>query len=155
MYYNTLMSWSIAYLVKSFSSPLPWTVDNENSLWNSKYFHEDLLERSNEIGEVGEVVPLMLLCQIAAYVLIFFTIFKGVKSSGKVVYVTALLPYVLLTFLFVKGLSLSGASSGLHYLFVPDWSKIATVKIWRDAISQIMYSSGVAFGPLMFYGACR
>jgi SNF family Na+-dependent transporter len=38
------------------------------------------------------------------------------------VYVTCLLPYLILTILFIRGLTLEGSGKGLADLFTPDWS---------------------------------
>ncbi len=40
---------------------------------------------------------------------------QGVKSSGKVVWLTATMPYVVLTILLMRGLMLEGAASGIHF----------------------------------------
>ena len=45
----------------------------------------------------------------------YFSLFKGVKSSGKVIWVTATMPYVVLTILLVRGLMLEGAADGIRY----------------------------------------
>ena len=90
-----------------------------------------------------------------AYVIVYFSIWKGIESTGKVVYVAALLPYLLLVILLLRGLSLEGSGKGLRYLFVPKWEKLKTFAVWRDGINQILFSSGIAFGPLVFYGSCR
>ena len=37
------------------------------------------------------------------------------KSSGKVVWLTATMPYVVLTILLMRGLMLEGAASGIHF----------------------------------------
>lgn len=39
--------------------------------------------------------------------------------SSKAVYVTATFPYLVLTIFLVRGLTLPGATDGLHYLFTP------------------------------------
>jgi hypothetical protein len=43
------------------------------------------------------------------------TLLQGVKSSGKVVWLTATMPYVVLTILLMRGLMLEGAASGIHF----------------------------------------
>jgi SNF family Na+-dependent transporter len=87
--------------------------------------------------------------------MIYFSTWKGLKSSSVVAYVTVPLPYIMLTILLIKGVSLPGASIGLKFLFYPDWSKLGNLKVWEDAFVQIAYSSGIAFGPLMLYGSAR
>jgi SNF family Na+-dependent transporter len=40
------------------------------------------------------------------------------------------MPYVILTILLIKGLTLEGSGNGLKYLIKPDLSKIGDIKIW-------------------------
>jgi SNF family Na+-dependent transporter len=90
-----------------------------------------------------------------SYVLIYFSAWKGVKSTGKMVWVTCTLPYVILTILLIKGLTLEGSGAGLRYLVIPDWKKVGNIDVWQSAAIQILFSSGVAFGPLIYYGGAR
>ena len=66
----------------------------------------------------------MLLCLIFAWVITFLIIMKGIQSSGKVVYFTALFPYVVMTIFFIRGLTLKGAGAGLAHMFLPMISKM-------------------------------
>ena len=65
-----------------------------------------MLEQTDSIDEAGGLVPLMVLGLFVSYILVYFSIWKGVESTGKVVYVTALLPYLLLFIMLVRGLTL-------------------------------------------------
>jgi SNF family Na+-dependent transporter len=69
----------------------------------------------------------MAFCLFLSYFIVYFASWKGLKSTGAIVYVTAPLPYLLLTILLIKGLTLEGSGSGLIYLFVPDWSKLESL----------------------------
>ena len=64
---------------------------------------------------------------------IMFSIFSlGIASSGKVVYFTALFPYLVLTIFFFRGITLKGASEGLIHMFTPKVGSMFMVKlIWR------------------------
>lgn len=170
------MAWSIAYLFESFITPLPWvkrsfvgrpddyhprTHDADSvkntatSFFNKDFFAKTMLKETDSIDDAGGLVPLIVLSLFVAYILIYFTIWKGVESSGKVVYFTALFPYILLFVMLIRGLTLEGAGTGLYYLFNPDFSKLGNVKVWRDGVNQVIFSSGIAFGPLVFYSSCR
>ena len=81
-------------------------------------------------------------CNLVAWVLIFFCLFKGVQSSGKVVYFTATFPYVVLIILVIFGATLDGASDGIEFYLKPDTSKLADGKVWAAAATQIFYSLG-------------
>lgn len=74
---------------------------------------------------------------------------NGVKTSGKIVVFTSLMPYALFMILAVRGLFLDGAMSGLKYLLVPDFSKLFAVEIWIDAIVQVFFQMTIAIGGIM------
>jgi len=182
IYYILLMAWSFSYFFDSFKSPLPWTVKtddqkkaeaaaikaakasgdakkiaaaNKGSLWNPDYFHKTTLNKSANIQETGPLQGWLVFCLFLSYFVVYFSAWKGVKSTGKMVWVTCTAPYVILTILLIRGLTLEGMEIGLAFLFRPEWSKIATINVWQAAAVQILFSSGVSFGPLMYYGSAR
>jgi len=171
IYYITLMAWSFSFFFDSFTSPLPWInanaenyvavvnadgeTDAADNLWNAAYFYDDTLQRSAGAHEPGKMVGPLVGCLFLAYVFTYFSVWKGLKSTGKMVYVSCLLPYVILTILFIKGLTLEGAGSGLEALFEADWSYLWKLGVWKSAATQILFSSGVSYGPLMYYGTAR
>lgn len=74
---------------------------------------------------------------------------NGVKTSGKIVVVTSLLPYAFFIILAIRGLFLSGAWDGIRFLLVPDFSKLLAIEIWIDAIVQVFYQLTIAVGGIM------
>jgi len=50
-------------------------------------------------------------------------------AMSQVVYVTAVVPYVVLIILLIWNAQLEGAWLGLKFYLVPDWSKLGTAKV--------------------------
>ncbi|XP_034980077.2 sodium- and chloride-dependent glycine transporter 1 isoform X1 [Zootoca vivipara] len=116
---------------------------------SEEYWRRYVLKLSDDIGNLGEVRLPLLGCLGVSWVVVFLCLIRGVKSSGKVVYFTATFPYVVLTILFVRGITLEGAVTGIMYYLTPQWDKILDAKVWGDAASQIFYSLGCAWGGLI------
>jgi len=176
IYYVTLMAWSFSLFFDSWKSPFPWVMSKEelaakqklidanptkykgisaSNIWNPDYFYVKTLNRSANIDETGTLNGHLVFCMFLSYFLIYFSAWKGVKSTGKMVWVTCTMPYVILTILLIKGLTLEGSGAGLKYLVIPDFKKIGDIEVWKAAGIQILFSSGVAFGPLIYYGGSR
>lgn len=62
-------------------------------------------------------------------------------------------PYVILTILAIKALSLEGAMDGLKFLVTPDWERLKLSECWIDGGTQIFYSYGVGIGALLALGS--
>ncbi|TRY61820.1 hypothetical protein TCAL_04386 [Tigriopus californicus] len=175
-YYNVIIGWAILYLGNSFSSKLPWTgCDND---WNTEfcrescenitdiscnltrspakeYFNRGVLRLQGSTGIFDPGPPNMTLvgCIMIVYSMLYISLFKGVKSSGKVVWVTATMPYILLTILLLRGITLPGAIDGIIYYLVPDLKALADPSVWIDAAVQIFYSVGAGFGVHLAYAS--
>lgn len=115
------------------------------------FYRRQVLEqhRSDGLNALGPVKPALALCVFGVFVLVYFSLWKGVRSAGKVVWVTALAPYVVLLILLVRGITLPGADEGIRYYLTPEWHKLKNSKVWIDAASQIFFSLGPGFGTLL------
>ena len=71
----------------------------------------------------------------------------------QVVYFTATFPYVILIALLVRGVTLPGATIGLEKLFIPDFTRLQDIQVWKDAASQMFFSLGISWGGLMMFGS--
>ena len=107
------------------------------------------LHESDGFNDLGGISLKLAICLLLAWVVIFFCLMKGIKSSGKVVYFTATFPYVILVAFLIRGLTLEGHEKGIEFYMTPDWEKLKDAKVWGDAATQIFYSLGVAFGGLL------
>ena len=47
----------------------------------------------------------------------------------KVIWVTAIFPYIVLIVLLIRGLTLEGASQGIAYYLTPQWHKLLHINV--------------------------
>lgn len=55
----------------------------------------------------------------------------------QVVYFTATFPYVVLTILFIRGITLDGAINGIKYYLTPQWQKVLDAKVFTHINRQM------------------
>ncbi|XP_070778227.1 sodium-dependent neutral amino acid transporter B(0)AT1-like [Enoplosus armatus] len=165
LYYNTLIAWIMWYLFNSFQSPLPWTQcplnDNgtgyvpecQRSSSVDYYFYRVTLNSSASIAESGGIHWPIVVCLLAAWTVVAICCIRGISTSGKAVYVTAILPYIVLAIFLIRGLTLKGALSGIKFLFTPDVDELMNPTTWLDAGAQVFYSFGLAWGGLISFSS--
>jgi len=119
----------------------------------SVFWQMEVLQQSSGMDELGGFNPGLLLSFTIAWLLVYFVVFKGIASSGKVVYVTATLPYFCLVIFFIRAITLPGADMGVRFFATPDFSKIANGEVWLRAAVQIFYSLGPGFGSLITFAS--
>ncbi|CAL8379646.1 unnamed protein product [Boreogadus saida] len=124
------------------------TTANITTSSTEQYWDQVVLQRSSGLGETGSMVWQLALCLLLSSIIIAAVLLKGIKSSGKVVYFTATFPYVVLTILLIRGLTLEGAKDGIDFYIgsKSNLTKLAEIEVWRDAATQIFYSLSVGFG---------
>lgn len=116
---------------------------------SDEFWTNRVLQLTDGIETPGSIQWELFGCLLLAWVCVFLCLCRGIKSSGRVVYVTATFPYVVLMIFFVRGITLPGAWIGLEKYFVPDMKKLMTMQVWSQAASQIFYSIGAAWGALI------
>ena len=119
-----------------------------------QYFKRGVLKSKDDISDgIGMPDLELTACLAACWVLLFFTLWKGVASSGKVAYFTAIFPYVILITLLVRGLTLDGAIEGIMFYITPKWSELLNPKVWYAAVTQSFFSLATGFGALTTYSS--
>ncbi|XP_076464972.1 sodium- and chloride-dependent neutral and basic amino acid transporter B(0+)-like isoform X2 [Babylonia areolata] len=101
------------------------------------------------LDNMGPVKWELVLCYLAGWIFVCLTLSKGVKSSGKVVYVTATFPYLVLIILLIRGVLLDGYYKGIDFYISPDLSILKNAKVWKEAANQIFFSLSASWGGLI------
>uniref|UniRef100_A0AC35U5B4 Transporter n=1 Tax=Rhabditophanes sp. KR3021 TaxID=114890 RepID=A0AC35U5B4_9BILA len=134
-----------------------WTVCSEADLHTispvKEYWDNEVLGISKGIEHPGGLRLDLALYLFIAWAICYLCIFKGVKWTGKVVYLTASFPYIMLFFLLIRGLTLEGASLGLEFYLKPNFTKLLESKVWVEAVTQVFFSYGLGLGALVALGS--
>ncbi|KAJ7375373.1 hypothetical protein OS493_002129 [Desmophyllum pertusum] len=163
VYYNVIMAWSLYYFYQAFKKDIPWVgchhpwntpdcyvynASNQNASGVSPVENtlEEVLRITSGIDEPGPLNGPITISLLVAWILVYFCIWKGVRTTGKVVYVTATAPYFILVILFFRGITLPGAKDGLIFYLVPSWERLGDPKVWIDAAAQVLYSLTMGMG---------
>ncbi|XP_072177030.1 sodium- and chloride-dependent neutral and basic amino acid transporter B(0+)-like [Diadema setosum] len=125
----------------------------QRKLPSEEYWRNELLQESSGIEETGGVVWQIALCNLFVWIVIFFIVARGIKISGKVAYFTALFPYIMLTALLIRALTLDGSGDGVRFFVNPRWQEILKPKPWKDAALQVFFSSGAGMGSMTTLGS--
>ncbi|XP_074520753.1 sodium- and chloride-dependent GABA transporter 2-like isoform X1 [Halichoeres trimaculatus] len=178
VYYIVILAWALFYLGYSFQAELPWS--HCNNTWNTEscflfdhrnqsanesslpenatspvmeFWEREVLRLSSSLDELGPVSWKLALCLAIVWLICYFCVWKGVKSTGKVVYLTATFPYAMLFVLLVRGATLPGAAQGIIYYLKPNHTRLADPQVWMDAGTQIFFSYGICLGSLTALGS--
>ncbi|XP_062402174.1 sodium- and chloride-dependent GABA transporter 2-like isoform X2 [Sardina pilchardus] len=176
IYYVIILAWAFFYLFSSFTPELPWAScqnpwNTENCMEFDKtrglnltifenatspvkeFWERRVLNITDNVYEMGSMRWELVLCLLLSWIICYFCVWKGVKSTGKVVYFTATFPYVMLVVLLVRGLTLPGAADGIKFYLYPDPARLADPQVWMDAGTQIFYSYAICIGCLTALGS--
>uniref|UniRef100_K1QK81 Sodium-and chloride-dependent GABA transporter 2 n=1 Tax=Magallana gigas TaxID=29159 RepID=K1QK81_MAGGI len=132
-------AWSICPLFQGILSNLMiikgFAFDRTNKVLNIS----DGIEPEN----MGEIKWDLALTLLFAWVVVYCCICKGIKSSGKVMYITATSPYLFMLALLIRNCLLPGARTGILFYLTPDWSRLNDL--------EVMYVT--ATSPYLFMAA--
>ncbi|KRY18130.1 Sodium- and chloride-dependent GABA transporter 2 [Trichinella patagoniensis] len=110
--------------------------------------NREVLQISDGIDNIGTLNGNLSICLLAAWVMVFAILIRGIKSAGKVIYVLATVPYILLLVLLIRGLLLTNSMKGIEFFLIPDFSRLTSSEVWGDAAIQVFFSMSIGAGGL-------
>lgn len=175
-YYCALMALTLYYLAASFQAELPWSIcrpewqgfcidaasnglvpDTQNVTVRSSaelYFRKVVLQEYESIESgIGAPSWQLSICLFLSWASIFGVLCRGVKSTGKAAYFLAIFPYVIMTALLIRAVTLDGAINGILFFVTPKWDALWKPTVWYAAITQCFFSLSVCFGPIISYSS--
>ncbi|KAG1660677.1 Sodium- and chloride-dependent glycine transporter 2 [Nymphon striatum] len=123
--------------------------DNMRVSPEEEYLDIFVLNKTDGIDETGGLQWKLVICIVVTWIVVALCCVKGIKSSGKVVYITAAFSYSVLIILLIRGLTLDGAMDGIKHLLTPKWEELQDSGIWQEAAVQVFYSITIACGGLI------
>ncbi|WP_128692785.1 sodium-dependent transporter [Methanoculleus taiwanensis] len=142
-YYSVIMAWGVNYI--GFAATLAWGSDPEG------FFYATFLCLSPDIFTPGGMNWPVVLGAVISWIAVYISIFRGIRSVEKVVWLTVLLPWVFLIVMVVRGVTLPGAIDGLAYYLTPDFAALTRPGVWVAAFGQIFYSLSIGMGIMIAY----
>jgi len=138
-FYSVIGGWTIGYVVETLKGSL------------------STIQSPAEAGELFGSLSGSAFWSIGYHTLFFaatmFIVMRGVQEgieqASKIMMPLLL---VLLIVLMVKGLTLDGASKGLAFLWVPDWSKINGQAV-LIALGHAFFTLSLGMGAMLTYGS--
>lgn len=132
-YYNVIVAWTVVYVIVSFKDPLPWSTSipdadfdcDVKSISRAEQFYKidvirivdkDTCDPWKDGDDTVFSVPALMAC-LAVWVIIFLCVFKGVKSSSYIVWLTVPLPVVFVFIMIINGATLDGSDDGVERYF--------------------------------------
>jgi len=119
-----------------------------NDFWENR-----VLGMTDSIHEQGSMRWELVGCLGLAWLACWLSICRGVRSSGKVAWITAIYPYIILTALLIRAITLPGAIDGIIFYLKPDFNKLLETEVWIDAGTQIFFSYAIGLGALTALGS--
>jgi len=128
-YYSTIAGWTVGYIF--------------TSLFSIKTSFSEFIANPNYVIPLGAFVILITASIVLGGVA------GGIEKATKI-----LMPmlFVLLIVVIFRSVTLPGASKGLEYYLIPNFSKI-NARVVLAALSQAFFSLGVGWGMMITYGS--
>ncbi len=148
VYYVAIIGYSLAYAYFGLSQA--WGAD----LGSSESFFYGYLGITGGQFQLGGIQMGVLIPVVLAWIIIYAALAGGVKKGiekANKIFMPVL--FILVVIMAIRGVTLEGASTGLNYLFEPDFSRIFDYKVWVAAYGQIFFSLSICFAIMIAYSS--
>lgn len=154
LYYNVIVGYALFYFVNSFADPMPWTKADHDCpstgimspvtyFWSNFLGYTDKDNECQTFEASGEsfVSGSVLVCTLVTWLLVFLSLFKGIRPLSIIVYPTFLIPAVMVVVFMIYGCTLDNAQEGFDMYLkgedsdIPPEDALEKADIWINAVA--------------------
>lgn len=144
-YYSVIMAWSFDYIWHSIK--LSWGTNAKD------FFYHQFLQKSSGPGILGSLRWPIVIGLFITWLWSFQYLRHGTKGIGKEIYITVILPWLILIVMVIRGITLPGAINGLNYYLAPNFKALLSPSPWLAAYGQVFFSLSLGMGTLIIYSS--
>ncbi|XP_046350170.2 sodium- and chloride-dependent glycine transporter 1-like [Haliotis rufescens] len=114
-----------------------------------EFWRFQVLQITDGLETIGTIRLPLLVCLAFTCSLIFLCVFRGIKVTGKLVYVTVAIPCILVTIFLIRGCLLPGSADGIYFYIVPNFEILSRPQVWIEGCNFALYSLGLGMGSIV------
>ncbi|XP_048241830.1 sodium- and chloride-dependent creatine transporter 1-like [Haliotis rufescens] len=114
-----------------------------------EFWRFQVLQITDGLETIGTIRLPLLICLAFTCSLIFLCVFRGIKVTGKLVYVTVAIPCILVTIFLIRGCLLPGSADGIYFYIVPNFEILSRPQVWIEGCNFALYSLGLGMGSIV------
>ncbi|XP_046573584.1 sodium- and chloride-dependent glycine transporter 2-like [Haliotis rubra] len=105
------------------------------------------------IGQFSQSGPIKVWNMCPAFKVVLVDAVVGGQDDVLVgdilVYITVILPYILILVFLIRGCLLPGSADGIYYFIFPKFDKLTDPKVWIHSCRYALFSMGIAMGCII------
>ncbi|XP_067648993.1 sodium- and chloride-dependent glycine transporter 1-like [Haliotis asinina] len=124
-------------------------LDGDRRTAAEEFWRFHVLDTSDGLEHLGNIQWPLAGCLAVTNVILFLWVAQGIKVSGKLVYITVTIPYILIAVFLIRGCLLPGSLQGMYYYIYPDFEMLLKPRVWIEACGYALFSLGVSTGCII------
>lgn len=143
-FYTVLTGYSVAYTYFAGANLIPTDT--------ATFFKYTFLQDSGSLTTFGGVSWVILTVTVLCAIFSWLVLTRNIRSGIEKV-CTIFMPILMLLILFfaIVVCFLPGAAEGFKYYLIPDFSKLADGRLWRDVFGHVFFSFSLGLGIITAY----
>ncbi|CAI4232465.1 unnamed protein product [Auanema sp. JU1783] len=179
IYLNIYVAWGLHFMLQSiravFSGVIPWEVcstamvlgksccdldnlsncssTNSSIIASEAYFLTNIIPVQDPFDYSISLQGYAVICFLISWLLTTVGSLRFTHSTGLGATLAVVTPFVFLFILFLRGIALPGAHTGISFLLNIDTELLFVSGIWRAAVQQVFYELTLNTAPIVTFSA--